>query len=42
MASFIHQLDPFCELYIAKVCDEASGVDPDLVAQVRALILHMD
>ena len=35
MASFIHQLDPFCELYIAKVCDESTGIDPDLVAQVR-------
>ena len=34
MASFIHQLDPFCGFYIAKVCDDTTGVDPDLVAQV--------
>ena len=36
MASFIHQLDPFCDLYIAKVCDESTGIDPDLVAQVSS------
>ena len=34
MANFIHQLDPFCHLYIAKVCDETTRVNPDKVADV--------
>ena len=36
MASFIHQLDPCCGLYIAKVCDQSTSIDPDDVAQVGA------
>ena len=38
MASFIHQLDPFCYLYIAKVCDESVSIDADLVAQVGVML----
>ena len=34
MANFVHQLDPFCHLYIAKVCDQAICFDPDIVADV--------
>ena len=34
MANFVHQLDPFCHLYIAKVCDQDTGIDPDIVADV--------
>ena len=34
MANFVHQLDPFCHLYIAKVCDQATCIDPDIVADV--------
>ena len=34
MASFIHQLDPFCELYIAKVSNGPFGFHPERVAEV--------
>ena len=34
MASFIHQLDPYCQFYIAKVCDGTAGMQPDDVAEV--------
>ncbi len=34
MASFIHQLDPCCGLYIVKVCDGSGGIDADILAEV--------
>ena len=37
MASFIHQLDPFCYLYVIKICDEYGGVHGDTLAQVRLI-----
>lgn len=37
MASFIHQLDPYSQFYIAKVCDGTAGMQPDDVAEVSAL-----
>ena len=35
MASFIRQIDPRCSLYVAKVCDGSSGIQPARIAQVR-------
>lgn len=37
MANFITQLDPFCELYVAKVGNSRTDITPDAVIQVCAL-----
>lgn len=34
MASFISELDPFCELYIAKVCEEKRDISVESVIEV--------
>ena len=37
MAQFVRSLDPCCELYIAKVCDDRSDISVANVVKVRDL-----
>ena len=36
MACLIHELDPFCAFYIAKICEDSTSVDPEILAKVSA------